>query len=261
MGVAYTTFQDIQDDVLFRGSEHESGTEYDEQVKRYILRAYSSVLYGDADLIPNALLPDWGWLRVESTILLDADNNPTGRYDLPDDFDSLDHHFYTTSGDAISVVGFNQLMDNRVARTQQNQLNETPFLCALTRDTDMTGFQYQVIFDANGPPGETITLTYSYNQLQDVETWRPDDSPNMPIQYRKILADYALYFLMFDKDDDRATTVGLLVQNTLRQMVRTESRRRVPTDSAGMGQLVGGGQRRRAVRTRYNLDSGLRVGR
>ncbi len=85
----------------------------------------------------------------------------------------------------------------------------------------------KVRFSHGGGTSSTDLIRVEYDYLR-----RPDDladdsaEPVVPRQFRKTLADLALYFLFIAKNDSRADTFGLLAKNGLRAMAH-ENRKRM----------------------------------
>lgn len=77
-------------------------------------------------------------------------------------------------------------------------------------------------FNRSGTADATNGVKIDYNYLT-----RPDDltdsgseEPLIPIEYRRVLSDIALFWLYFDKNDDRAEGVGAAAKSLLRAMSR-----------------------------------------
>ena len=239
MSVSYETFDDILDDVLFRVGELDDSTasEYVEPAKRYILRGYSSIVSGDADLLPESVDPGrgWWWLLKQGELIIPARGRPVDAiYDLPDDFEDffpeLGVMYTNRRNDSPIYLNTNSgMFAQRRSRETEGNLGIVPTFFSLLRQAATDDFEstIKVQFDADGPVDEALTLSYQYYQTVYTDTFEGGNEPLMPKQYRKILADYAIYFLMIDKNDDRAQAVGQLVQNSLRNMLRESQRRTV----------------------------------
>ena len=274
MAVSYNTFSDILDDVLFRTSEEADG-DYLEAAQRYILRGYGSILYGDADLLFREV-PEWWWLRKAATIILDGDTVNTGTYNLPTDFIRMagptyptqvtrtelnretgleEQVVYTARQEPIIGMGENDLERIRQSLAAANRLDETPRAFALVSAASNQLVQ-QIRFSSNGPEDELLTLNYQYYQQVETDSWNGAAEPIMPRQYRKILADYGVYFLWIDKDDDRATGVGQLVQNSFKNMVNKERTRNVVPNSNNFDLQLPG--RRTITSFHVDYNSGVR---
>lgn len=259
MSVSYTTFQDILDDVLIRGGESADESDDLDSIKRYILRGYTSIQYGDNDLLRETNVPDWWWLKKQATLTINGETNTTGRYDLPDDVDLISGVIFTARQEAIIHVGYDEIERGRQALQSLGGLNDVPTRFTIVRDDGgATDFTYQIWLNSDGPE-EDLVLNYSYRKQIVLDTWSGAAEPEMPRPYRKILADYALFFLFIDQDDDRADGVGRLVQNTVNKMIQKESHRSTPGDSPLSFQLVRQG-RRVGGRPIYNMERGVTVG-
>ena len=253
MAVSYNTFSDILDDVLFRTSEEADG-DYLEAAQRYILRGYGSILYGDADVLFREV-PEWWWLRKAAAINLDGNTVDTGTYNLPTDFIRMAGPVYTARQETILGMGENELERIRQNLEFANRLDETPRAFTLISAASNQLVQ-QIRFSSNGPEDELLTLNYQYYQQVETDSWNGAGEPIMPRQYRKILADYGVYFLWIDKDDDRATGVGQLVQNSFKNMVNKERTRNVVPNSNNFDLQLPG--RRTLPQLQVDYNSGVR---
>lgn len=76
--------------------------------------------------------------------------------------------------------------------------------------------QYTLVFDA--APTEPQRMDYEYILLPPVLTNTTGEEPLVPLKNRRVLADAALFWVLLDKNDDRAVGTGQLVANQLRGM-------------------------------------------
>ncbi len=84
---------------------------------------------------------------------------------------------------------------------------------------------------------ELKRLEYDYMRVPAALTSGAAEEPAIPLQYRRIIPDYALMFLHMDKNDDRAPAVGLMSRNGLRAMAK-ENRSRLTSYSRKMGKII-----------------------
>jgi hypothetical protein len=88
----------------------------------------------------------------------------------------------------------------------------------------------------NSVSGTAQRVEYDYLRRPDVLINSPDQEPLIPFEFRRLLADAATYFVMVDKNDNRADTAGLLVKNMLLAM-QHEQRQRAVSQSRRFGQI------------------------
>lgn len=81
---------------------------------------------------------------------------------------------------------------------------------------------------------DLIRVEYDYLYRPDDLTDSATEEPVVPRQWRKVLSDWATFWLLMDKNDDRADGVGLLARNTLKAMAM-ENRHRM--GAIGRGQI------------------------
>lgn len=102
---------------------------------------------------------------------------------------------------------------------------------------------------------ELIRLDYDYtaqpSDLTDAAT-----APAIPREYRKILADWALYFVYQDKEDSRADAALALAQSGLRAMA-IENRRRNTRTSRAYGRIFPRASDRSKLKGPLRTESGL----
>jgi hypothetical protein len=89
------------------------------------------------------------------------------------------------------------------------------------------------------PDDTTLTVFLYTTVTPPALTGTPDDDPLIvPARWRPVLADLALYYLLMDKNDDRAVPVSLAVRAGLQAMQREQAHVRAST-SPRMGALTG----------------------
>ena len=74
------------------------------------------------------------------------------------------------------------------------------------------------------PSEDDITIEYEYTERIDDDLAfdsSSDDVPIVPLNDRHILSDAALVLLMIDKNDQRASEIGMLVESKFQRMINT----------------------------------------
>jgi hypothetical protein len=111
----------------------------------------------------------------------------------------------------------------------------------------------QVRFDAGGrEDGFAMRLEYRYRPTVEVLTDHPDSVPLVPLQYRHILADMALVYLLIDKNDDRAAAANAASRSGLAAMFK-ENRRRFAQMDRDAGMIYPRGRSARPLMTESGL--------
>lgn len=87
----------------------------------------------------------------------------------------------------------------------------------------------------------------------------PINFPLVPLQFRHVLADMTLVYLMFDKNDDRATAVGASARSTLGAMAKENTRRLTKMDG-NVGRIMPRSSSGRSFRDALRTESGLIIG-
>ena len=82
-----------------------------------------------------------------------------------------------------------------------------------------------------------IRVDYDYLKKPAALTDSASEEPIIPLQRRRILSDFVTYFLMLDKNDDRADAEGLMAKSGLRAMA-IEHRRRMAGWTSNMGKIM-----------------------
>lgn len=108
--------------------------------------------------------------------------------------------------------------------------------------------------------GTSMRVEYRYRPTVDLLTDSDLSSPIVPVQYRHLLADMALTYVMTDKNDDRAAVAAGSAKAGLLAMVR-ENRRRLARISTEVGTIrPRGGQGAFSNTGPVRTDSGLIIG-
>lgn len=108
-------------------------------------------------------------------------------------------------------------------------------------------------------PGDYIRVDYDYLKRPATLTDSGVEEPLLPIERRRLLADFATYFLMVDKNDDRADAKALIAKAGLRAMAH-EHRRRMAGWTDQMGHISPRQQDLPANFEVVRTDSGMIVG-
>lgn len=78
--------------------------------------------------------------------------------------------------------------------------------------------------------GTSMRMEYVYRpDVVDLVN-SPSSIPLVPLQYRHVLSDMTCVYLMFDKNDDRATAIGTSARSTLGAMAKENTRRLTKMD-------------------------------
>ena len=104
-----------------------------------------------------------------------------------------------------------------------------------------------------------IRAEYDYLRRPADLTDSGSEEPLVPHQYRKVLADMAVFYLFLDKNDTRAEGAGRLAQGGLRSMAR-EQRRRQTLTSRINGQIIPRPQALAPYRQAPRTESGMILG-
>lgn len=118
----------------------------------------------------------------------------------------------------------------------------------------------RVRFSHYGGTSDTELIRIDYNYLA-----RPADltditaEPDMPREWRKLLADWALLFVLQDKEDDKQQDVLTLAAGGLRAMAM-DNQRRAKRQSRAFGRLYPRPQSREARKGPLRTSSGLIIG-
>lgn len=85
--------------------------------------------------------------------------------------------------------------------------------------------------------GKLIRVEYDYLRMPDDLTNSGSEEPAVPLFYRHVLSDMALFYLYSDKNDDRAAAMAEHAQRSLKAMAQ-ENRKRMQAFSRTMGKLI-----------------------
>lgn len=85
---------------------------------------------------------------------------------------------------------------------------------------------------------DLIRVEYDYIARPDDLTNSASEEPVVPRQWRKILSDWAAWWLFVDKNDDRADAMGLAAKNTLRAMALENKHRLGSVGRGAIGRIV-----------------------
>lgn len=105
--------------------------------------------------------------------------------------------------------------------------------------------------------GTSMRVEYRYRQTVSDLTDETSSVPLVPAQWMSLLSDMALYYLMIDKNDDRAQAIGGIARNKVSAMLK-ENRRRLSKVDGTYGHIFPRqtSYNRRPLRT----QSGLIIG-
>lgn len=85
--------------------------------------------------------------------------------------------------------------------------------------------------------GDYFRVDYDYLQKPAALTNSAVEEPLLPLARRRILADFVTYWLMLDKNDDRADTEGLTAKAGLKAMA-AENRHRMASYTSNFGAII-----------------------
>lgn len=113
----------------------------------------------------------------------------------------------------------------------------------------------QLIRFSHGGKTDGTSMRMEYNFRPSVTDLVNNSSsiPLVPLQYRHVLSDMTLVYIMFDKNDERATAVGTSARSTLGAMAKENTRRMVKMDNT-VGKIMP-----RQNRIRRNMNNVLRT--
>lgn len=72
-----------------------------------------------------------------------------------------------------------------------------------------------------------MRVMYDYIQRPTLLTDSPTEEPIIPQEYRHVLSDYALFFILADKEDTKAEGMGMMAKSGLQAMAAEHRRRQV----------------------------------
>jgi hypothetical protein len=159
---------------------------------------------------------------------------------------------YQTGKEKINVIS----QDSMEAMFPLNQIN-----FGIPTDAAFIGeqrFRFSHYVGA-GTPTRYVRVDFEYIRLPPILTGAPGEAPLVPINYRSLLADYALQQLYVEKNDDRATAIGSLIKAKINGM-RREQMTRMTRASQNMGRVFTRQQDRASIRGPWRTESGLVIG-
>lgn len=120
----------------------------------------------------------------------------------------------------------------------------------------------QLIRFSHGGKTDGVSMRMEYNYRPSVIDLINNTSsiPLVPLQYRHVLADMTLVYIMFDKNDDRATAVGTSARSTLGAMAKENTRRMVKMDNYVAKIMPRYNNRRQNFNNVLRTESGLIIG-
>ena len=289
----FVTTSDIKNDVLFRGGEPFSSSNWDpDHIVDYINRVYFTLCSGASEFLPE-YVEDWWWLRRDGVLTLvppitdgtvqvtegsvnivfssaPAVSVAGWKFRLPnhpevfeiathtalDPNATLDSVWtgdtasaatytlmkvtYTLSSSVAALISamFGYRGNKQVIGLSPERMDELYPLSELQPGIP-TAFSLEDIqtvrFSHGGnPDGKSMRLEYRYRPKVDALTDDPVTEPLVPLEWRHLLSDMALTYLLLDKNDDRSNAVALSARTGLAGMLK-ENRRRL----AKMGRVVG----------------------
>lgn len=162
----------------------------------------------------NATIQE-GWLGDSGTYAYEV-----GRFDyeLPSDV------LFMTGGFRYGETEIGQMQPETLARKYplENWNEGIPSAFAII-GLNATNTAFMVRFSHCGELDKDVRLTYRYNrELADIEAG--SDEILIPREYRNVVCDWALYFLLLDKEDGRAATVLQMATASLMAMVMSNKR-------------------------------------
>lgn len=311
----YANTRELKLDVLFRGSEELSGSEYDTHVVDYLNRVYRTLCVGASEFLPE-YVEDWWWLRERGVLTLapvatgniavtQDDVNvtfavaPTASVaghrlrieSHPEVFEILTH----TGGAAAAVLDSPYTGPTNASEPYKLMRVHYPLSAQVSSiNSPMVGFRRNPIIMGLSPERMDVlypmvdlntgvpkafaledeqTVRFSHGGRTDGQSmrveynYRPvvadliDDVgsiPLVPLQWRHLLSDMALTYLLLDKNDDRSNAIALAARTGLAGMLK-ENRRRIPKMDDKAGAIL---PRQGAVSSQGPLrtESGLIIG-
>lgn len=217
-------------DVLFRAGEPVDGnSEFEATALAYLNRAYFGLALGGGEFLPG-MHEQWSWLFKRPPGILTL---------VPGTLE------YPLAADVLRVLSPMRVFRGTEPRMLQEVYGTDPD--ALWRETWLSPHGVpsrfalvadQVVrFDAVGPDVATDLMRIEYSYL-----FRPTpltlpgvtEEPFVPWAWRRVLADWALFFLLIDKNDDRAEAAGAAARSSLNAMA-SEHRHKLSTTNPRFG--------------------------
>tara|TARA_Y100000310_G_scaffold345703_1_gene468510 strand:+ start:442 stop:1410 length:969 start_codon:yes stop_codon:yes gene_type:complete len=106
---------------------------------------------------------------------------------------------------------------------------------------------------------DLIRIDYDYSAEPADLTDSSADIPVVPRQHRKVLADWALFWLLIDKDDPKYQAIGALAAQGLQSMA-SENRKTMIRGDAKFGQIIPREDQRSHLKGPLRTESGHIVG-
>lgn len=282
----YRTGADLVQDVLFRGGEPSSGSDFQAAALRYLNRAYQAIWMGGSEFDPE-LDETWWWIQgqssnflnleplIETTVTTTRGSQAVtfGATPTPIILSDVSDWFMVVEGEATahlitSQTGTSGTLDAAYPHPSVSAQNCTLFRTDYDLSAEVIDLSGPMrVFEGNKGVVEEIPHTTMDRDWRRDRLWTgvpeyfcilgqglrrvrfnrtpitdivrveydhpvyPDDiensetEPNLPFQYRKTLADAALYFLFADKNDDRAGSALQLAVSGIRAMARDNRNR------------------------------------
>lgn len=107
--------------------------------------------------------------------------------------------------------------------------------------------------------GTPMRVEYRYRRHVPELTDDASSEPLIPKQWRSVLSDMALYYILIDKNDDRAQAIGGVARNKVSAMLK-ENRRRLAKIDGSSGKIFPRQGTRNLHRRTLRTESGLIIG-
>lgn len=256
----YQFTSDLLEDLLFRAGELNDGSsDFQAQALRYLNRSQEALAQGGAEFTPE-IQEDWWWLRksppgvltlapfyeigtIVTTHLSAAvsflpapveskQNWFLAVSDHPDVFRIIAHDAGspdaildspytgpTGTGQAFWMMKLEYDLAPDVMRLLSVNLNENnpdAPIAAQVVDQNTIRFEYSGVGDQNQP----VRVEYEYLYRVPLLINAPNEEPTVPREWRRLIVDGALFFLYYDKNDNRTDGMGLLLIKGLKAMMR-----------------------------------------
>jgi hypothetical protein len=119
----------------------------------------------------------------------------------------------------------------------------------------------QLVRFSHGGRTDGVSMRIDYRFRPTVADLTDDvlSIPLVPLQWRHLLADMALTYLLLDKNDDRSNAVALAARTGLAGMLK-ENRRRIPKMDSDAGHIFPRGDIGHSRRGPLRTESGLIIG-
>lgn len=272
----YVTTADLLEDLLFRAGELFDGTsDFQAQALRYLNRSQEALCLGGAEFEPT-IQEDWWWLRKSPPGVLTLDpiytaglvtvteGSPTVSFtvpplvsvknwviavnDHPDMFRVAAHTAasalatldspYTGADGTFSFWLMHQEYDlatdvMRLLTVSLNQQLHGAPISAQIVDQNTIRFDWA---DPIADNTESMRVEYEYLFRPATLMNTEGEQPTVPLEWRRLIPDGALFFLFHDKNDNRVGGMGALLSNGLKAMAR-ENHHKNAVQNAEFGRL------------------------